>query len=70
MRAIRVDVVDEECSRVAGFVKYLNDDEVFAYQLSRISFIAVTEGDCSMALVETIIAERLSDETTITELRR
>lgn len=70
MRAIQVDVIDEDCCRVAGLVKYLNDDDVFAYQLSRTSFIAVTEGDCSMALVETIIAERLSEETSITELRR
>lgn len=70
MKAIRVDVVEEECSLVAGLVKYLNDDDVFAYQLSRTSFIAVADGACSMTLVEKIISAQLSDETSITELRR
>lgn len=70
MKAIKVEVSEEECIKLGSLVSYLNDGDVFAYQTNRTTFIAVTAGETSMAYVQTIIAARLSDEIEITDLRR
>lgn len=69
MKAIKVDVVEHEWDKIDPFVKYITDDGVVAYQISRTAFIVVTEGECSMARVDALIYGRFDDETQITNIR-
>lgn len=70
MKAIKVEVVEREWDKVFSFVEYINDVDVLAYQISRTAFIVVTEGDCSMARVEAMIAARFEYEIYITNIRK
>lgn len=70
MKAIKVEVVEHEWDKVCSFVEYVNDVDVLAYQISRTAFIVVTEGDCSMARVEAMIAARFEYEIHITNIRK
>lgn len=70
MKAVKIDVKNDECANVPGLVDYLNDDDTFAYQLSRTSFIIVTEGECGMSRALAVTVSRLGDETEYVELRR
>lgn len=70
MKAIKVQVSELRWHMVAPLVEMLNGEETFACQLSRVSFLVVANGECSMAWAKAVIHSRFADEMLISELRR
>ncbi len=69
MKAIQVCVSFEEWRKVDGFIKtYSNDEDIFIYQVDSVSFLVVTEGDCSLGYVTAGI-EMMFNEANIEKLR-
>lgn len=68
MKAIKVTVDFNEWSKVNDFIRKIQHDEIFAYQIDNISFIIVTEGECSMAWIRTNLPI-FFDDASIIELK-
>ena len=52
MKAIQVCISFEEWNKVDDFINhYGHDEDVFIFQIDNVSFVVVTEGECSMGYV-------------------
>lgn len=69
MKAIKVTVDFQEWGKVENFLSNIQDGEVFSYLLDNVSFIIVTEGECSMVYVKVQLAHTFEEEVTITNIR-
>ncbi|MBR5550828.1 MAG: hypothetical protein IKV83_02780 [Muribaculaceae bacterium] len=69
MKAIQVCVKFDEWSKVEDFIKaYGHDEDIFIHQIDSVSFLVVTEGDCSLGYVTAGI-EMIFDEANIDKIR-
>lgn len=69
MKAIQVCIGFDEWSKVEDFINtYGNDEDIFIYQVDSVSFLVVTEGDCSLGYVTAGI-EMMFNEANIEKLR-
>lgn len=69
MKAVRVTVDFCEWGKVNGFLSCIQDEDVLAYQIGNVSFIVVTEGECSMAHVKARLSMEFEEEVIITIIR-
>ena len=69
MKAIKVEVQNNECFKIAGFIEFINDEGTFAYQTGSTEFIVVTTDRCNMATAQACIVCRFSEEIEITNIR-
>lgn len=69
MKAIQVCVSYAEWAKVDNFIKtYGHDEDIYIYQLDNVSFVVVTEGECSLGYVKAGI-EMMFNEANIDQLR-
>lgn len=69
MKAIKVTVDSKEWSKVNGFLQEVSDDNIFAYQVDRTSFLMVTENEYGMAYLQTNLPVWFDEEVTIINLK-
>lgn len=70
MKAIKVSVDYHEWSKVEDFLdRFRNEDDIFAYMVDNVTFVAVFDGECAMAYFKAELVGVFEDEVTIVELR-
>lgn len=70
MKAIKVSVNFHDWSKVENFLEQFRyEEDTFTYQVDNVTFIAVFDGECSMAYFKTKLAGTFDDEVIIVELR-
>lgn len=72
MKAIKVEVSESEWSKVGPFVNNVNatnGEDAMAYRLSRISFLVITSGACSMRQVRIQLMSEFKQDTEVTEIK-
>lgn len=70
MKAIRVSVSFHEWSKVEDFLtQFEGEEDTFTYMVDNTTFIAVTNGECSMAYFKAQLETAFEDEPIIVELQ-
>lgn len=69
MKAIQVCVSFDEWRKIEDFINtYGHDEDIFIYQVDSVSFLVVTEGECSLGYVIAGI-EMMFKEVNIEKIR-
>ncbi|WP_298551749.1 hypothetical protein [uncultured Parabacteroides sp.] len=70
MKAIRVIVNFREWSKVKDFLdRFKGEEDTFIYQVDNVTFVAVFDGECTMAYFKAELARTFDEELIIVELR-
>lgn len=70
MKAIRVSVSFSEWLKVEDFLsQFRSEEDTFTYMVDNTTFIAVTDGECTMAYFKAQLETVFEDEPIIVELK-
>ena len=62
MKAIKVTVDYGEWSKVSDFLRELDGEDLFSYQIDNVSFVLVANGEYSMSWAKAMLTKTFDEE--------
>lgn len=69
MKAIKVTVDYGEWSKVSDFLRELDGEDLFSYQIDNISFVIVANGEYSMSWAKAMLTKTFDEEAIVINLK-
>lgn len=69
MKAIKVTVDYGEWSKVSDFLRELDGEDLFSYQIDNVSFVIVANGEYSMSWAKAMLTKTFDEEAIVINLR-
>lgn len=69
MKAIKVTVDYGEWSKVSDFLRGLDGEDLFSYQIDNVSFVIVANGEYSMSWAKAMLTKTFDEEAIVINLK-
>lgn len=69
MKAIKVTVDYSEWSKISDFLRELDGEDLFSYQIDNVSFVIVANGEYSMSWAKAMLIKTFDEETIVINLK-
>lgn len=69
MKAIKVTVDCGEWSKVSDFLRELDGEDLFSYQIDNVSFVIVANGEYSMSWAKAMLTKTFDEEAIVINLK-
>ena len=69
MKAIKVTVDYGEWSKVSDFLRVLDGEDLFSYQIDNVSFVIVANGEYSMSWAKAMLTKTFDEEAIVINLK-
>lgn len=69
MKAIKVTVDYGEWSKVSDFLRELDGEDLFSYQIDNVSFVIVAIGEYSMSWAKAMLTKTFDEEVIVISLK-
>lgn len=69
MKAIKVTVDYGEWSKVSDFLRELDGEDLFSYQIDNVSFVIVANGEYSMFWAKAMLTKTFDEEVIVISLK-
>ena len=69
MKAIKVTVDYGEWSKVSDFLRELDGEDLFSYQIDNVSFVIVANGEYSMSWAKAMLTKTFDEELKVFSLK-
>jgi len=69
MKAIKVTVDYGEWSKVSDFLRELDGEDLFSYQIDNVSFVIVANGEYSMSWAKAMLTKTFDEEAIVINLK-
>ena len=69
MKAIKVTVDYGEWSKVSAFLRELDGEDLFSYQIDNVSFVIVANGEYSMSWAKAMLIKTFDEEMIVISLK-
>ena len=69
MKAIKVTVDYGEWSKVSDFLRELDGEDLFSYQIDNVSFVIVANGVYSMSWAKAMLTKTFDEEAIVINLK-
>lgn len=69
MKAIKVTVDYGEWSKVSDFLRELDGEDLFSYQIGNVSFVIVANGEYSMSWAKAMLIKTFDEEMIVISLK-
>lgn len=69
MKAIKVTMDYSEWSKISDFLRELDGEDLFSYQIDNVSFVIVANGEYSMSWAKAMLIKTFDEETIVINLK-
>ena len=69
MKAIKVTVDYGEWSKVSDFLRELDGEDLFSYQIDNVSFVIVANGENSLSWAKAMLTKTFDEEAIVINLK-
>lgn len=69
MKAIKVTVDYSEWSKISDFLRELDGEDLFSYQIDNVSFVIVANGEYSISWAQAMLIKTFDEETIVINLK-
>ena len=69
MKAIKVTVDYSEWSKISDFLRELDGEDLFSYQIDNVSFVIVANGEYSLSWAKAMLIKTFDEETIVINLK-